>query len=323
MHKTGMDPFARQNALLSLFIALPAPIVTAMVTFGPSSVDSAHPGWLDSFCIPFSLVILMISSAFFFFALTRKSFIYFLAIQISFTMIAVVASIFAALYIHRDFYTATFQYILLFPVSLIIYIAERKDKALPKTIFPVISTSGFALATIYAQWILMMGYAIATRAEPRPFESIAYNIYNLILAFLLLFAAQSIKRAGYCTMITSSDTLIVNSRDITTVAGPKKTLLINAFASAPNRSLRCSDLQKILHPATFDERGLCFSCVDESRKAAMCSQYRTTYNSILETKKLLEFLGVGTITSGDNRRNILQDGWKLVLFENVRVETKK
>lgn len=318
-----MDPFARQNAILSLFFALPAPIVTAMVTFGPSSVDSAHPEWLDSFCIPFSLAVLMVSSTFYFYALTRKSFVHFLVIEISFTMITVVASIFAALYIHRDFYTATFQYILLFPVSLIIYIAERKDKALPKSILPVFSTSGFALATIYAQWILMMGYAIATRAEPRPIESIAYNVYNLILTFLLLFSAQSVKRSSFSTMITSSETLIVNGRDITTVAGPKKTLLINAFASAPNRSLRCSDLQKILHPDTYDERGLCYSCVDESRKAAMCSQYRTTYNSILETKKLLEFLGIGTITSGDNRRNILQDGWKLVLFENVRAETKK
>ena len=94
-------------------------------------------------------------------------------------------------------------------------------------------------------------------------------------------------------------------------------------ANLQRADLRCADLQKLLHPDSFADEGSCATCVDESRKAAMCSQYRTTYNSILETKKLLEFLGVGTITSSDNRRNILQDGWKLVLFENVRLEVKK
>lgn len=318
-----MDPYARQNALLSLFFALPPAVVAIMVVHGPSSVDSAHPAWLDSLYIPLSLAAVMIGSACIFFTLTRRSFSRFLVSEIVFTGMGIALTIFASINIHRDFFTATFQCILLFPVCCVVYVSERKEKALPKAMLPIASTTGFALTIMYAQWILMMGYAIATRAEPRPVESIVYNVYNLVLAFVLLFASQSVKRAGYSTMITSNDELIVNERDITAVAGPKKTLLINAFATAPNRCIKCAELQKILHPDTFDESGSCVSCVDESRKAAMCSQYRTTYNSILETKKLLEFLGVGTITSGDNRRNILQDGWKLVLFENVRVEQKK
>lgn len=318
-----MDQYARQNALISLFFALPPAVVAVMVVIGPSSVDSAHPAWLDSLYIPLSLAAVMIGSAFFFFTLTRRSFTRFIVSMIGFTGLGIALTILAAIHVHRDFFTATFQCILLFPACCVVYISERKEKALPKAMLPIASTTGFALAVMYAQWILMMGYAIATRAEPRPVESIVYNVYNLVLAFILLFASQSVKRAGFSTMVTSGEALVVNERDITAVAGPKKTLLINAFATATNRCIRCSELQKIFHPDTFDETGACGSCVDESRKAAMCSQYRTTYNSILETKKLLEFLGVGTITSGDNRRNILQDGWKLVLFENVRVETKK
>lgn len=320
-----MDPFAKENAVLSIFFSLPAVLVAVMVALGPSAVDQTHPGWLDSpfFLISFSIISVMIGSALYFFALTRQSFSRFLASIIGLTAIGVVASIFAAIGIHRDFYTSAFQFILILPVCGVVYVSERKERALPKNALPIASTTGFALATVYAQWILMMGYAIATRAEPRPVESIGYNVYNLALAFILLFASQSVKRAGFSTMVSSANALVVNDRDITTVAGPKKTLLIHAFASAPNRSLRCAELQKILHPDTFDGEGSCSSCVDESRKAAMCSQYRTTYNSILETKKLLEFLGIGTITSGDNRRNILQDGWKLALFENVRIEAKK
>ena len=168
---------------------------------------------------------------------------------------------------------------------------------------------------------MMMGYAISTRAEPRPIESIIYNIYNLALVVILFLSGNRLEKAGTHEVVSSPGSLSLDGKDITAEFGAKKTAILNEFASAPNRTLKCGDIRLSLNSA--DTNPECARCSMETTKAALCKQYRTTYNVVLELKKILELLGIGTIAAGENRRHILTEGWQLVLFENVRVTAKK
>lgn len=308
---------------LSAFFSLPAAVVAIMVCKGPSSVDGFHPAWLDAFLVPVFVAVVGLSFAAFTYVFSSKKFSRFLIRTIVLASLLIFLSAFAGIHVHRDFFTATFQYILCVPAILVVYVLRNDSRQLQKNVLQAVSVAGYVLAAFYTEWIMLMGYAIATRAEPRPIESVVYNVYNLILVFILFFASRAVKKSSFTLVKTGSDSLVVNGRDITSVAGQKKTMLVHALASSRDRRIRCPEIQRMLHPDAADMKSDCATCPDESRKAAMCSQYRTTYNSILETKKLLEFLGVGTITASDNRRNVLQEGWTMVLFENVRIEIKK
>jgi len=168
-----------------------------------------------------------------------------------------------------------------------------------------------------------MGYAIVTRDEPRPVESLVYNVYNLVLVFLLLVVSRRLRYKATTSVDTEPDALRVNDKDFSQLFGAKKTRLVNAFASAEDRRLCCPDIQRILRQDDGKKDDACERCRDGAMKATLCVRYRTTYNLVLDLKKNLESIEVGTITSNGNRRNILAEGWKLVLFENVRISVKK
>jgi hypothetical protein len=107
------------------------------------------------------------------------------------------------------------------------------------------------------------------------------------------------------------------------MAGAKKTALLQAFARARDRRLKCPEIQAIMYPEQDNGALDCGTCASSNTKAALCGRYRTTYNAILDLKKLMEFLEIGTIVSSENRRNILAEGWKLILFENVRLVVRE
>ena len=56
--------------------------------------------------------------------------------------------------------------------------------------------------------------------------------------------------------------------------------------------------------------------------SVLCPKYKNIYNRILDIKKLFESLGIGTIISPDNKRNILTEGWKLRFFDDIQVFDK-
>jgi len=309
--------------ILTLFFSLPMGIVGLTVLFGPLASSNQLPKWFMDFYGPMLLSIIILNYASLRWILSHKTIIRFLISLIIVEAIMVIFSIYAGTHIHRDFFTASFQYIICVPAIVLYYLQSKSAPQLNKGTRRVMGQAGYILAAFYTEWIMLMGYAITTRAEPRPIESMFYNLFNLILVLILFFSSRQIKRLSFSLIEIDKNTLFINTRDITSVAGPKKILLLYAFASTPERRLRCSDIQKIMHSEAGDSDTDCSMCSEENQKAAQCSQYRTTYNTVLQLKKLLEFMEIGSITSSDNRRNILTEGWKFVLFENVRMNIKK
>lgn len=309
--------------LASLFFALPFPIVAVMVRYGPLSALTGNPGWFRVWFWPILALSLAMSYGCFRLTLSRKRFASFTALLTGILLAHTGASILMAFTAHRDFFTATFQYILSVPAALLLYLELDNPHSLRKETLRTIGRIGYVISVFYAEWIMLMGYAIATRAEPRPIESIIYNIYNLALVLILFALSRQINIKSQTTVVSTPDALILNGRDISSMTGQKKTILMNAFAMSQNRTLRCPEIQRLMAATADGETEGCPQCLSQPAKATQCGRYRNTYNTILDLKKLLEILEIGSISASENRRNILVEGWKLVLFENVRLSTKK
>ncbi len=234
-------------------------------------------------------------------------------------------SVVAGIRMDRDFYSAAFMYIMAIPVLVLYYVLSvQPADPVSRGALAAFSTGGFILSVFYSQWIILMGYAIATRAEPRPMQALAYNLYNLVLVLLIFSLSRSIRKETYHTLLVGSNSVKVDGRDLTAYVGKRKADLVAAFASAPDRTLRCPEIQAILGegPLSQDDPS-CEDCGGTDTKATLCKKYRNTYNNILDLKKLLEFLEIGTITAPDNKRKVLAEGWKMNLFENARVLVRR
>lgn len=309
--------------LLSLFFALPFPVVALMVRYGPLSALTGNPGWFRVWFWPILAINVALGYGSFRLVLSRKRFTSFTVILTGTLLVNTAVSILMALAAHRDFFTATFQYILSIPAALLLYLQLDNPHNLRKETLRTIGRIGYVLSVFYAEWIMLMGYAIATREEPRPIESIIYNIYNLTLVLILFALSRQIDIKSQTTVASAPGSLILNGRDISSMTGQKKMLLMNAFAMSQSRTLRCPEIQRLMAGPDDGETEGCAQCLSQPAKAAQCGRYRNTYNTILDLKKLLEILEIGSISASENRRNILAEGWKLVLFENVRLTAKK
>jgi hypothetical protein len=168
-----------------------------------------------------------------------------------------------------------------------------------------------------------MGYAIVTRAEPRPIEAMIYNAYNIPLSLVLLLVSRGVERRALRTLSIGAGGVTVDGKPIDTMLGERRSTLLAAFAAAPDRRLRCPDVHAALasraHAPDRTPRASCEDCDANGMKATSCVDYRSAYNSLLDLKKTLEFLEIGSITSPDNKRRVLAEGWRLTLFENARI----
>lgn len=287
---------------------------------GPLSSENALPAWfIRAFWVPLALIPLLSFVAYRSCLKTRliAPFIArLLAVTGAHTGIAIVLGILA----HRDYFTAAFQSLMTVPAVFFLWYWTDGAALRRGTARKGVSALPLILAAFYTQWIFLMGYAIATRAEPRPIEAIFYNLYNLALVFSLVFSSWKIDLLGTKEVLCGERTLLVDGRDLSETAGKKKMELLHRFTEDQERKLTCAKINRA--------RGECgivqgLGCDPETAKATACLQYRLTYNQILELKKFLESLGLGSITSPEHRRNVLREGWSLIPFEGVRFKTHK
>jgi hypothetical protein len=64
-------------------------------------------------------------------------------------------------------------------------------------------------------------------------------------------------------------------------------------------------------------QGKCLDC--QEMKATQCTAYRSLYNNMRMARRLLEALRLGTIKGPDERRAVLDLGWRRVLDSNVEI----
>lgn len=299
----------------SVYFSLPVAIVTAALLWGPLARENALPAWFYGLSWVFLAIVPLLE--FFACAWTMKGegWLAFFGRFVALALARQAVVLALALTVHRDFFTAVFQELMILPILFLVRVWTARETMLERATLGALERIAIILAAFYAQWIFMMGYAIATRSEPRPIESVAYNAYNLGLVLILLFSSARLNLMGFRRVFMNASSVRIDERDLTALAGERKVALLNRFAASPNLRLTCAQINagEAECPAPAD--GM---CSPESTKAACCPRYRSTYNRVLELKKFLEAMEVGSITSGTNRRNVLEDGWRLVPFDGVK-----
>jgi hypothetical protein len=308
--------------LLSLFLSLPLSATLVIIRYGPAP-ETPTP-LLDGCVLPIAFALIALGAAAFHLVFASSRPALFVVSLCSTVVALVVASMLIGAFVHRDFFTAAFQYLIGALIAFMYRVATHLRHSLDQGLQRRLSRAGVVVSVFYVEWIMLMGYAITTRAEPRPIESIIYNVYNLAQVLILLLTSRWVERNTFHTVTVEGNTLDVDGRDLVSVLGQKKAKIFRGFALVSDRRLRCSEIQMLFREEADDtmvER--CASCSEQTTKVALCARYRNTYNGQLELKRVLEFLEIGTITAPENKRRILTDGWRLALFENVRLVVRK
>lgn len=305
---------------IALFFGSSNIVITVAIHLNPSKKIPATPFANNTHFFIFMVSIFLFSSVFFFFPMLCKK-------KKNFSLCAVISSISQLLFfiiiaitVHRDYFSVIFQllimYSLIFLYKYRLFISGLQKKSQINRIY----ISSIMLFSFSFVWLLMMGYAIVTRQEPRWIEAIFYNIYLAVLVLLILIFSLSVKSGLYRKVIISDDKIRIDDYDLTEVLGTINLCIIRLFLSCENERVNCAVILNNCF-STLDENP-CDECLQNKNKVSLCPKYRNIYNRILEIKKLFESLEIGTIIFPDNKMKILQEGWKIRFFDDIRILSK-
>ncbi len=294
---------------LSFIFAVPLLLIWGLVYTAPfgSPVHKVVPLLT---VIPVVLVAVSQSVVVFLVSLLKRSMIGILLLSVyalgSFLFVFLVG-----LGVHQDFFSAVFMLL----VQLIILVLYRYDLFFPSLMvsdnrLPVFSF-GLVSSVLFFLWIILMGYALCTRQEPRWWESLIYNVYNTFLAAILLVATLRLLRTSPRKVSVGKTLFRVDGLDFSSVIGHGScNLAWNLLTKGP--TVTCSQI------AQRETPNLCQSCQDA--KVRHCPTYRSLYNNMRMVRQIFEALRLGTVTGPDERRKVLHVGWRFVKSTSILIQ---
>lgn len=144
----------------------------------------------------------------------------------------------------------------------------------------------------------MISYAVVTRVEPRWIESIAYNLRNGILGLVMLYVGVTLydraKRTVHYRLIGWHP----DERNVSLLVGPQVQQTLHIFFTEPEHSITCSNLVGLLRGGAGNGNEAlqqCERCLTEQWTASQCSTYRNLKNRVVDIKKYLELLQIGSL----------------------------
>ncbi len=234
-----------------------------------------------------------------------------------------------AILLHRDFFVYGTQVVIIFFTILLVRLDDLGIVSRKKEVFRAVSSGAYIAFTLWVGWLMMMSYAIVTRAEPRWIESTAYNLVNGVIALVLLVTASTLRDREKRILSCREDRFYLDERDISALLTPQECRIVGAFLTGQQNTHTCRSLLEYLRTAVpaggddliqRDSPTECSRCLLERWTASNCAPYRNLKNRISDTKKYLELLQIGTIVPvSENPREIKETGWVLRLFDDVRV----
>jgi len=313
--------------LLALsFFAFSIPVITLMVHANPSGASPGTPftSWRQVFFVSGGSLVLLWGICFSLLKIDKKRI--FLPLFIASFLLTAACSITLSLLVHRDYFSSLFQllliYWLLFAFKNSLFTSLHSNKQFYTYLF-IINTVIFGLAMV---WIVFMGYAIATRQEPRWAESIVYNAYNLVLIFILGAVSLRLQLRRFRIITVSGDEFYIDNWNFSSYFSEIDKKMVLLFLHSPKKTT-CAVIDEHIRDGEPEGRGKeskweCNDCLEQDFTATRCPKYKNIYNRILNIKKLFESLEIGTLISPQNKRQIKTEGWKLRLFDDVRVIAK-
>lgn len=306
-----------------VIFALSFPLITILIHMNPSEMPPGTPfaGWKDTSLI-IGLTFLFVGGVGFWLIRIRRKNIFLIVYCFSFIVNAGGAAV-LGLNLHRDYFTSFFQLILIYWLFFILkteLFTTRYSKKHFYTFLFILNTVIFSMALV---WIMFMGYAISTRQEPRWEESLVYNAYNIALLFFLGAISLRLQLGRFRNVRISGNDLYFDNWNFSRYFSDlEKAIIIRFFTAEGN--ITCGMLEDIIRKASNHDTEIhsdwnCGECLERNYTATRCPKYKNLYNRILNIKKLFETLEIGAIIAPENKMRIKEEGWKLRLFDDIRV----
>lgn len=315
--------------IYSLIGALPYVLIIIF-----SYLDPSGAGPHSSISSPLSMVIFgtLITAVVFFlfyFLETLNSAGTFLWWIIGAALVLLLIAILSGIYIHRDFYSYPWQFCLV----LIILFLRKIELFKERNDYTAFSHRVFIFCipfyVLIVLWEIFMGYAIVTRQEPRWIESIAYNIYNVVMVQVYLWHAISIKTQFFRYFRVEYGKVFFENVPIDEVLylNDLETALFSCFLTSANHKANCMVIREnmtSLRGNGEENSRRCDECMSENWTVSHCRDYMNIKKNLVTGLNIkLKIAQLGVIKpAGHNKMRIKEDGWQYEPAKDIRIEIR-
>lgn len=302
-----------ENGIINVFFSFSYTLVTFLIFLNPSGAPPDNP--FKKILYVFLLSI-MLSSIFYFtlhyLSLIKNIKIFLINLFIH-CFITIITIIYLGLNIHRDYFSLIF---IILTIYYIVFLSKLDIFRQNKNFYRAVYFFSIILIVVIFFWILLMGYSIVKREEPRWIESILYNVYYISIIIILYFKNFKISYLLKRKIQLIERKIFIDNFDLSQIIGEDyiKILRVLFYKKRAN----CYEINDSLKRNQTNHYIECSEDCD--KKAHLCNSYRNIYNKINYCKKILELLKIGTIKNPPNKRNIKNEGWQLILEKECMLE---
>ncbi len=295
------------SVLLSLYSSIPV-LITGLTMDGRNGFSAAYSLFL--FFIQFGLILIL-------FCIKSRSRVVGFSILIFFWIAATGTA--SGFLLDRAYYSMFLFYypgpLLALSYSLIFRFFRRQvfDQLIRGLNFIIILLASYSLMLLFMRiYFLFSSHQIA---EPWKLVSGFYEAANYIPAVLFL---MNLKSSASKKLIFFKGRLFFRNEDITASFNEPQIQMLTA-AVEQGRNIRCRDY---FRSTGADLKGM--NCDDVAAcKASLCPGYAAVYRYVTDLGKKLENYGIGMIIPPENKRNVVEEGWGLILYPDVAVEHRR
>jgi len=299
--------------LLAAYTALSIPLITWMVYLNPSGSPPGNPfsNWIQP--TVWSATLFTFSFLLFAILLILERVIILRMVQIVTGTVLCGTAILMAQYIHRDYYSAVFMILVSLGATNLYRIPDLPLPPKGRKYLHQYSLVALFICFALMIWILLMGYAIAVRSEPRWSESILYNTYNGGLLLITFVSSLRLGRGGKRNVVVGRHTLIIDDLDLSMLLNEKTESILFLLFKYPGERITCRFITDE-EPEYYREE--CEWCT----VAGSCTEYGKLESILLELKKIITSLQLGSLELPDPKRRSRSEGWIFRPSSDVTIE---
>jgi len=225
------------------------------------------------------------------------------------------SSILSTVLVHSDFIRCVYGDVCAIFLTCILKLPFISRKAMePESVRRITWVS--VLASAFAvEWSLILASSIVTRKAEWVELIVGANICMLGFIGFEFRIILLLRELLLVRVRVGPESLSMDGRDMSGLLGKREMAILHSFTRRRGESIVCAELRDSAGGGVPPD---CVLCRSRGYKATACSAYLNIYNQVLRVKKVVETLGIGTILSPEKKANIMQEGWRLMLFDGVR-----
>jgi hypothetical protein len=308
----------RTLALFTLpFAAITPAIHLEIVPASPFSPFPSHAAALG-----FSLFMPGLLLATFALLLTYPRRRRFLVVHSGVLLLWVVGIALAGLLLHRDYLALPFPLVysffgvLVLRLDLLVGPSSRRELVERYSLVLLVATIGFMA------WVIIMGYTIVARIEPRWQIAIVMNVCNALVIYELLAIYVQSRRRMYKMLRVDDEDVYLADQSLTSYFTSTERAIVKQFLESGGSAVNCRELVDVFHrdgvnPVRVD----CRQCYEDNWAPSKCPAYvNLRKNYLAKIKRKLEMLHIGDIVPATEGSHAIKEaGWYLRLFDDVRI----